>query len=330
MKIRVPEYFKDFKCIADKCKDSCCIGWEIDVDDDAKAKYEAMNTALGSEIIEKTSHGYFPLQENGRCVFLKENGLCRIICEAGEEYLCDICREHPRYYNVSAGATEGGIGLGCEEAARIITQLRELPKLVEVEHTAPLLEEEGFSELTARIRDELFSLIFSENVNDIAKLYLKYAALGDQMAFDMITSSEVKAELPTLTVGGVSSDEIREKYLSMLELFKECEALDEDLWSRYIEDISRIGVQEILTTLNAHRGLLYYFTHRYVVGGIEDMTIGERILFALIAPMTVAALSMTDSFNTKNGSPIIEAAVAFSKNIEYSNENIDFIFSAEM
>ena len=83
MKIRVPEYFKDFKCIADKCKDSCCIGWEIDVDDDAKAKYEAMNTALGSEIIEKTSHGYFPLQENGRCVFLKENGLCRIICEAG-------------------------------------------------------------------------------------------------------------------------------------------------------------------------------------------------------------------------------------------------------
>ena len=29
MKIRVPEYFKDFKCIASECEDTCCAGWGI-------------------------------------------------------------------------------------------------------------------------------------------------------------------------------------------------------------------------------------------------------------------------------------------------------------
>ena len=32
MKEYIPDYYKDFQCIADKCKDSCCIGWEIMID----------------------------------------------------------------------------------------------------------------------------------------------------------------------------------------------------------------------------------------------------------------------------------------------------------
>ena len=29
---RYPVYFEDFKCIGGKCEDSCCIGWNIDID----------------------------------------------------------------------------------------------------------------------------------------------------------------------------------------------------------------------------------------------------------------------------------------------------------
>ena len=29
----IPDYYKEFQCIADQCEHSCCIGWEIDVDD---------------------------------------------------------------------------------------------------------------------------------------------------------------------------------------------------------------------------------------------------------------------------------------------------------
>ena len=54
MKIYVPEYFNNFKCSADKCKDSCCIGWEIWIDDKTRAKYDMLNTSLGKEIREKS------------------------------------------------------------------------------------------------------------------------------------------------------------------------------------------------------------------------------------------------------------------------------------
>ena len=31
MIVRVPDYFSEFSCIAGDCKDSCCLGWEIDI-----------------------------------------------------------------------------------------------------------------------------------------------------------------------------------------------------------------------------------------------------------------------------------------------------------
>ena len=40
MKIRVPEYFKDFKCIASKCEDTCCAGWGIVIDDATYDRYK--------------------------------------------------------------------------------------------------------------------------------------------------------------------------------------------------------------------------------------------------------------------------------------------------
>ena len=34
MRIIAPDYYREFHCIADKCRHSCCIGWEIDIDAD--------------------------------------------------------------------------------------------------------------------------------------------------------------------------------------------------------------------------------------------------------------------------------------------------------
>ena len=36
MVFRVPSYYKNFRCIADKCPDNCCRGWEIDIDEDTE------------------------------------------------------------------------------------------------------------------------------------------------------------------------------------------------------------------------------------------------------------------------------------------------------
>ena len=40
MKITVPDYYKEFKCIAGACEDTCCAGWQVDVDEDSFAYYK--------------------------------------------------------------------------------------------------------------------------------------------------------------------------------------------------------------------------------------------------------------------------------------------------
>ena len=30
-----PDYYSAFRCIAGACKHSCCIGWEIDIDEES-------------------------------------------------------------------------------------------------------------------------------------------------------------------------------------------------------------------------------------------------------------------------------------------------------
>ena len=117
-----PSYYKKFKCISDKCKHNCCVGWEIDIDEDTVEYYSSLNGELADRI-RKNIEGdppHFVLDERERCPFLNKNGLCDIICELGESAICDICRLHPRFCNFYDDFTEIGLGLSCEEAARII------------------------------------------------------------------------------------------------------------------------------------------------------------------------------------------------------------------
>ena len=54
MILRVPSYYKTFQCIADKCEHSCCIGWEIDIDEDSYDYYMGIEGAFGELLKEKT------------------------------------------------------------------------------------------------------------------------------------------------------------------------------------------------------------------------------------------------------------------------------------
>ncbi len=120
MRYRTPSYMDKFHCIADKCKDSCCIGWEIDIDEKTKAYYDSVDTPFAERLKKDIKDGCFVLDEKERCPFLNDKNLCDIYINLGKEHLCQICSDHPRYYEWFGDLKEGGIGLSCEEAARVI------------------------------------------------------------------------------------------------------------------------------------------------------------------------------------------------------------------
>jgi lysine-N-methylase len=131
-----PNYYHRFRCIAAACKHSCCVGWEIDVDGDALSRYDALQGSMGDRlracIDREADPPCFILTEGERCPFLRESGLCDLICELGEESLCHICADHPRFRNIRPDRVELGLGLCCEAAASLILSQTELTEIVEL------------------------------------------------------------------------------------------------------------------------------------------------------------------------------------------------------
>ena len=123
MRLTIPDYYDGFRCIASRCTDNCCIGWEIGIDPAALADYRNQPGAFGRRLRAAIRPGdppFFALEESGRCPFLNGENLCDIHGTLGESHLCVICDQHPRFHHWFGAEKESGLGLCCEEAARLI------------------------------------------------------------------------------------------------------------------------------------------------------------------------------------------------------------------
>ena len=81
-----PDFYDDFACIASRCRHSCCVGWEIDIDSDALARWETIGGALGEKMrrsIAREPAPHFVLTKGERCPLLRADGLCELILIGG-------------------------------------------------------------------------------------------------------------------------------------------------------------------------------------------------------------------------------------------------------
>ena len=160
MKVRVPNYFNEFKCIASECEDTCCAGWEIVIDDETHKRYENVEGEFGeilrSKIVKSDGENIFLLNK-GNCSFLNEKKMCEIYINLGEDYLCYTCQQFPRYTEEFLDLKEVGLSLSCPEAARII--------LRKAENTTFNLSEEDNCENEMQEELEYDLSLSCENIN---------------------------------------------------------------------------------------------------------------------------------------------------------------------
>ena len=176
--------FEGFVCKAGDCKDNCCIGWEIDIDEATLEKYNRLNGGYGDTIKNSISYDgdpHFKLCTDDRCPHLDDNGLCKIIINLGNEYICDICREHPRLYNYTDVA-EVGLGMACPEAARIILSSPDYISMEEIGEVSA----DGEIEFNGRImRGEVYTILSDSSLcynKRLAKIYSDYdISFGDDL-----------------------------------------------------------------------------------------------------------------------------------------------------
>lgn len=137
VKMRYPIYLKEFKCIGGECEDSCCIGWDVDIDKFTFEQYKGiqddeMKNMLESNLIKNKNHqcdeidfAKVKLGETKRCPFLNCENYCVIHANLGEEYLSNVCTSFPRVTNKIDGIYEMSLAVACPEAARILLLKKE-------------------------------------------------------------------------------------------------------------------------------------------------------------------------------------------------------------
>lgn len=116
-----PTIYHEFQCKAERCENTCCQKWTIDVDKKTAKLYQTLPTQLGEDLrqfMTVDDEGYYFMFTDTQptCPLLREDGLCRIILEMGEDSLCDTCQMHPRFYKYIEDLELCGVGLSCEES----------------------------------------------------------------------------------------------------------------------------------------------------------------------------------------------------------------------
>lgn len=299
--IRVyPDYYKDFKCIADKCRHNCCIGWEIDIDKDTDMFYKSYKGPLSekfrNDICREGDTSYFILKENERCPFLNSNNLCDIIIETGKNHLCTICREHPRFHNELPSRLESGLGMCCEEAARLILTKKEAVTFIKEG------EDKTHDEIIS-LRDKAVSILQNRELSlsdRINELLIQCAA--------PLPHTDIKLWADTF----LALERLDENWTKILNLIKSnnqnTEAFSDHIKDREYE----------------YEQFAVYLIYRYMANAPDIFEAKLRVSFAILCTFLIfhAGASLyaeNKSFTTEDQ---IELSRMFSCEIEYSDENI--------
>lgn len=298
MRLIGPEDMKAFRCLAGACRHTCCRGWEIDVDEESAARYRAAEGAIGERLranLETDETGtHFRLDAQERCPFLNGEGLCDLILEMGEDVLCQICRDHPRFRNFYSDHVEIGLGLVCEAAARQVVEREEPLRLV-------TLEDDGVRE---DVPEEEAWLQAAQS------RLLALAQHREASILERIAAIREDAEVPELSL---TEDH--------LDLLMELEVLDpawHGILTRMHAALSAPWLTEGME--KPAEQLLCALLCRHLAGALEDGAYRERVLLCLLSLEIIFRAAAV--LETEGREALIEAARLFSGEIEYSDENV--------
>ena len=291
-----PTFYHTFQCKANQCHHTCCQKWTIDVDEETAKLYQTLPTPLCEDLrkfmtVDDEGNYFMFSDKQPTCPLLREDGLCRVVLELGEDSLCDTCHMHPRFYKYIEDLELCGVGLSCEESVE---------KLLATEGDQLLFTiEDDDGEFTAKDRPVL------ENIFDLL-------ALGISPTICQFTPNH--------------SIRYCQKLISV---YKETEPIDEE-WTKqlaHLEDMlsstTAMNTTDLLT-LDAQETATLNKVYQYILYRQIDMlaeySLESLVRYAFDATVFIALL--THQFGN-----LPEQIRRWSEQIEYDEDNVAFLFN---
>lgn len=309
MILRQPQYYKEFRCLAGACPDSCCQEWDVQVDPESAQRYRSLPGELGDAIrehLKEDDDGCYLQITNRRCPMWRQDGLCRIQAELGEEGLCRVCREFPRLRHDYGDFVELGLELSCPEAARLIMNTSPLPMIEEeiTGGTKPEYDDE-IMEILLRTRRRALEILDKHPLKEALPLLLLYGYQaqeeldgGDEAPWDPQRELRFAAQMAQKT-----DWELLRGFYTELELLT-------PRWEERLKEPSPATFPPALSNM-VRCGI-----ERYWLQAVSDLDLVCRVKMILAGVLLVGHL----------GGDLVETAQLYSKEIDNSIDNVEAIW----
>lgn len=308
-----PDYYKKFRCIADKCPDTCCSDWQIVIDDESLEKYRNYAGEYRQTLHRNIQweEGVFGHNRKGKCAFLRDDGLCDMYKHMGKDSLCTTCREYPRHTEEFENIREISLSLSCPEVARILMQKTEPVTFVCEEDD----EEEVFED---------YDYFLFSNLEDIREEILKITQNREE---------SLKARIRKVLQIGASAQRHYEEgdLIDWDDVLVESEVLLFDQGeSGFTENKKRFlswwGNSSLPSLEIVLEQIVVYFISIYLLGAVYDGNILGKIDSA-VGHVTVIFLLLLARWikcsEKLEMADLIELVYRYSREIEHSDENLD-------
>ncbi len=364
MKLRVPHYYKDFVCIASKCKDNCCIGgWEIDIDDETANYYLNLEGEFGDILrasIGRTDEYCFKLKD-GKCPFLDNENLCEIYKNLGEDKMGVVCTQFPRFTEYYGSIKETGIGLACEEAERIIFTDRKPFSMdiedIDEEEVIDTEYDNVLANYLFKVRDLLFKMIDNESISLHNKM-IYMIEIGKHIQ-DLVNENNTEEiqniinllqqnnyEALQLDKQNINIDENSSMYEveSILNAYSELEILNEQ-WQYYLDDMYDMLHSEDMSPADysvlvkefteyikdrnyEYSNMLKYFVFRYFMKAAYDHDVFGKLQLSVTNYFVIRDMDIVKWLKNNREFSFedrIETVHIFSREVEYSEDNLEVL-----
>lgn len=267
MKIVKPTFYKNFKCIAGDCSDSCCQGWEVDADSDSLEYYKTLDNSLEikkriDSVLSKDEfdNTIFTLAPKKRCPFLNDENLCDMHIAIGGEHTPYTCRTFPRFIYDFGATREIGISFSCPVASDMMYNAESFDFETEVNSDLPTLNdidaEKYFLLLKGRAEAYKIAKDKSKNIRERLNALLDLGVLLQEKLFPYIE-------------GG---DDI-----AFFDVFKNPELINPE-WKDKVENYSLKQVSDS----QANENILMYFLYKYLMQAVYDDDVLSKIKMAVL------------------------------------------------
>ena len=211
MLLRTLDYEEQFHCLAGRCPHSCCIGWEVVLDEDHARRYLAGDDPLSRRAAEAMVYDEeedafaFPLS-GGRCPFLDGENLCALHRAWGAEATPLTCQTHPRFTEDYGPFAERALSAACPAANALLLGSREPLGFRESETGEPGEEGDEWLPYLVPFRQRLFTVLQDRSRPLRARLaeFLTLCLLGDAVLADAEQEGTAPEGLLTLEGGTLS------------------------------------------------------------------------------------------------------------------------------